>query len=158
MSNFKKPCPAGQEPRRASTRPMEGGAERAKAVGGAIRAARGELSQQGLADLCGVSQMRVSRWERGEADLTLEEVRTIEAVLGREPGSIFTASGYVPQPDGASASAARTNYYTTRKEAVAAFNAASVLDLQVQLQSPAPGGASDGRWWTLALMPDGGAA
>ena len=65
------------------------------ALGGAIRRARGQRSQEVLADLLDVSQATISSWEWGHVDLTCEQVRTIELQLHLRAGELLRAGGYL---------------------------------------------------------------
>lgn len=69
---------------------------RLRAVGRAIRAARGSTSQTELSARLGVPQTTLSRWERGTVDFGLEQLRALEYVLELEPGTLLLAGGYVP--------------------------------------------------------------
>ena len=74
---------------------------RLRALGRAIKAARGDLSQAEVGAQLGVPQSTVSRWERGGVDLGYEQVHQIEEVLDVEFGSIGKAAGFVEdaEPD-----------------------------------------------------------
>jgi hypothetical protein len=41
-----------------------------------------------------VPQVTISRWELGQTEMTLEQVRAIETVLGLELGSLAKAASY----------------------------------------------------------------
>jgi len=54
-----------------------------------IRALRGKLSQQALADRIGCSKMQISDLERGEIQLTLDWMRKIGGALGVAPSDLL---------------------------------------------------------------------
>lgn len=67
-------------------------------VGRAIRRARSasKLSaQQALADVLGVEQTTVSKWERGEVLAELPQIMAVERALGLERGTILVLAGLV---------------------------------------------------------------
>lgn len=78
---------------------------RRKVLGAAIREARGELTQGGLAERLGIHQPAVSGWESGRVALALEKVMGIEMALGLDPGTLAVRGGYV---SGLGVSAAET--------------------------------------------------
>lgn len=65
-----------------------------KALGQVIRASRGEMSQNELGNQMGVPQTTISRWEMGQVDLTMEQVRSLEVALRIRPGTLAISSGY----------------------------------------------------------------
>lgn len=70
--------------------------DRPKALGRALRTARGQRTQTEIGNLLGgVPQTTISRWEAGAVDLTVEQVNLIEGTLGLEPGHLLRAGGYV---------------------------------------------------------------
>jgi transcriptional regulator with XRE-family HTH domain len=71
---------------------------RAQALGAAIRAARGSLSQTGLGELVGRPQATVSTWENGQVAPSLEMIGRIEEALDLPYGSLLVADGYVSLP------------------------------------------------------------
>lgn len=62
--------------------------ETKRALGAAIRQARGSRSQKWLAAQLGVDQTSVSQWERGENAPAMSRLSEIEAVLDLEAGSL----------------------------------------------------------------------
>ena len=74
---------------------------RRSALGASIREARKPLNQTEFGDLLKpllgerVPQTTLSRWELGEIEMTLEQVRAIELALGLELGSLAKRSGYL---------------------------------------------------------------
>lgn len=76
---------------------------RLRALGRAIRSARGDLTQAQLADRLGSNQTTVSRWEQGIVDLGVEHVRALEHALTLPVGDLLRAGGYasddeLPEP------------------------------------------------------------
>ena len=76
-----------------------GARSRLRALGQAIRRARGDLTQEQLGDLLGVPQTTVSRWELGYVDLGVEQVRHIEETLRLRPGDLLAEGGYAGFPE-----------------------------------------------------------
>jgi hypothetical protein len=73
-----------------------GTVNRPKALGRALRAARGDRTQTEIGNLLGgIPQTTISRWEAGSVHLTVEQVNEVEATLGLEPGYLLRAGGYV---------------------------------------------------------------
>ena len=68
---------------------------RLRAVGRAIRKARGSMSQTELSTRLNVPQTTISRWERGTVDFGLEQLRALEHALEISPGHLFAAGGYI---------------------------------------------------------------
>lgn len=75
---------------------------RLKRLGRQILVAReGQLSQADLGRRLGafleapVPQTTISRWEQGQVDLGIEQIRALEVVLGVEKGMLLAASGYI---------------------------------------------------------------
>lgn len=71
-------------------------------LGELMRARRLELrlEQAELAELVGVSQQTISRWERGEALPRRARVQALAAALGTEPETITRYAGIAPSGDG----------------------------------------------------------
>ncbi len=76
---------------------------RQRALGAAIREARGPTSQAALGRRIGevspdgpMPQTTVSRWELGDVEHSLETIRAIEMALDLRLGSLLEAAGYVP--------------------------------------------------------------
>lgn len=42
-----------------------------------------------------IPQTTISRWEKGQVDLGVEQIRALEIVLGLSPGALLAAAGYV---------------------------------------------------------------
>lgn len=64
-------------------------------LGEAIRAAyQGRLTQAQLAGIVGVEQSTVSKWSRGTARPTLEQIRDLESACGRPVGFVLRAAGF----------------------------------------------------------------
>lgn len=61
----------------------------------AVRSARGAMTQRQLAAALRVDQSKVSRWERGIMEPTLDEIAAIEKATGRPRGWILVACGSV---------------------------------------------------------------
>jgi len=55
-----------------------------------------KLSQQQLADIVGVEQPTVQRWEAGARKPNLEKLESLSEALGVEPGAFFTEDLIVP--------------------------------------------------------------
>lgn len=78
--------------------------ERRVALGEEIRRERGVRTQSDLGRLlkpqlgAPVPQTTISRWEKGETELGLEQVRALEIVLGLEHGTLARAAGYCSGP------------------------------------------------------------
>jgi len=76
--------------------------DRLRAIGRAIRNARGEVTQAELGErlepFLGESspQTTISRWEKGIVSIDLEQLRAIELALKKPAGSLFHEAGYVP--------------------------------------------------------------
>jgi transcriptional regulator with XRE-family HTH domain len=74
---------------------------RRRALGDAIRTARGDRTQTEFGDLVAealgvpVPQGTISRWELGKAELTVEQVRSIEDAVGLPPGTLLLQAGYM---------------------------------------------------------------
>lgn len=68
---------------------------RLRAIGRAIRTARGSVSQTELSTKLNVPQTTISRWERGTVDFGLEQLRTLEHALELPPGHLFEAGRYI---------------------------------------------------------------
>lgn len=69
-------------------------------LGMAVRRARKQSSaptQVTFADALGVDQTTVSKWERGEVALTVEQVRAIEDLCRLPHGQVLAWAGYVIQ-------------------------------------------------------------
>ena len=62
---------------------------------GALRKRRG-LTQQGLADLMGVEQPTVQRWEKGKREPDLGQLIKLAGVLGVEPGALIDPTVAAP--------------------------------------------------------------
>lgn len=77
-----------------STTPDDQAQARMKALGQVIRAARGEMSQAELGAEMNVPQTTISRWEMGQVDLSMEQVRALEIALRVRPGTLAVSSGY----------------------------------------------------------------
>ncbi|AMO20727.1 helix-turn-helix transcriptional regulator [Flavobacterium columnare] len=62
-----------------------------KKVGKRIKEIRVEknISQQGLADLCGIEASNMSRLEAGRANATLSTIEVVSKNLGVEPIELF---------------------------------------------------------------------
>lgn len=71
---------------------------RAQALGAAIRAKRGRLSQTRLGELVGRPQATVSTWENGQVSPSLAMVGRIEEALDLPVGSLLIEAGYVSLP------------------------------------------------------------
>lgn len=67
---------------------------RRRALGAAIRGARGGVSQAHLAAQLGIRQPALSGWEHGRVGLDLDKVLTIEMALGLAPGILSGLGGY----------------------------------------------------------------
>lgn len=63
-------------------------------IGQVIKEAREDLTQDELAHRAGLAQPQISRWERGEASPSLDEVEQIEIALGLPRGFLLKAAGY----------------------------------------------------------------
>jgi hypothetical protein len=80
--------------------PSAAALKRRAALGESVRRARGDLIQADFgrppADELGapVPQTTISRWEKGEVELGLEQVRAVELVLGLLRGTLGRAAGY----------------------------------------------------------------
>jgi len=75
---------------------------RLRRLGRQIQVAReGRLSQGDLGLRLGpilnreIPQTTISRWEKGDVDLGVEQVRALEIVLGKPRGALLAAAGYV---------------------------------------------------------------
>lgn len=74
--------------------------KRRRSLGTAIRAHRGDLSQAEVGRRldqflpAGVRQATLSRWEAGEVEVSLEQVRALELVLGLRLGTLAAEAGY----------------------------------------------------------------
>lgn len=68
------------------------------ALGAAIRAARGSLTQEALAEIVKTDQPTISKWERGKQQPSFDEVRAIEDAAGLPHGFILRSAGYVDDP------------------------------------------------------------
>lgn len=42
-----------------------------------------------------IPQTTISRWEKGLVDLGVEQLRALEIVLGKRPGSLLAGAGYI---------------------------------------------------------------
>lgn len=67
----------------------------ARELGRALRSARGDATQAAIAQAIGVDQPSVSRWERGEASPSLDQIAAYEEAAGRPRGYVLVAAGYV---------------------------------------------------------------
>lgn len=67
-------------------------------LGQAIRRVRGDVDQRVVAEAVGRDQGTISKWERGQASPTLEQILSIERALGVLAGSILRLAGYVDDP------------------------------------------------------------
>lgn len=75
---------------------------RLRRLGRQIALARAGISQADLGERLGefldrdIPQTTISRWEKGQVDLGVEQIRALEIVLEMDPrGSLLAASGYV---------------------------------------------------------------
>lgn len=81
-------------------RPTTAALSRRIALGECIRQERGDLSQGDLGRMLEVElgapvpQTTISRWEQGETELGLEQVRAVELVLGLDRGHLSREAGY----------------------------------------------------------------
>lgn len=67
-------------------------------LGEALRRARGRMTQDELAAATGIDQGTISRWERGQGQPGLDQIRQIEDAAGRRRGFVLIAAGYVSVP------------------------------------------------------------
>lgn len=69
------------------------------AIGRALKAMRGRDSQDVIAELIGVTQVTVSRWEHGKSSPTLDQMVVIEDHYGRPRGSLLRDAGLIEPVD-----------------------------------------------------------
>jgi transcriptional regulator with XRE-family HTH domain len=79
----------------ARHKPSDAAADRARALGAAIRRARGDRSQSELARRLEVTQSTVSIWESGDRVPFLEQMLELEDALGVPRGRLATEAGFV---------------------------------------------------------------
>lgn len=146
---------------------------RQELMGEAVRAARGHLSQTEFGVLVSVPQPSVSRWERGEVDLTYEQVYRIEMAVGLPLGSLAPQAGYAHgSEEDADRSgwtsgrdqagwAGRVTYVSSASQAARHLRMGHHLGLGVMVrnrQVPAVEGPSGEEqrpevWWAVTLLP-----
>ncbi|MFM0613182.1 helix-turn-helix transcriptional regulator [Paraburkholderia nemoris] len=65
------------------------------AIGGAIRACRQQqgLSQEALADLCGIDRSHMGKIERGERNVTILNIVRIATALNCRPSRLLRIAG-----------------------------------------------------------------
>ena len=68
---------------------------RLRAIGAAMRRARGSMTQTEVGALLDLPQSTVSRYELGLVDFPVETIRNIELALGLADGDLLKAGGYV---------------------------------------------------------------
>ncbi len=106
---------------------------RLKALGAAIRRARGELTQEELGHRLGdVPRTTVSRWEHGRVDLGVEQVRALEDALEIAPGTLLEAGGYSGRPE-VGGFPVKTDLVLRLEDVLDAIRGADALDLGIQL-------------------------
>jgi transcriptional regulator with XRE-family HTH domain len=108
----------------------------AGAVGNAIVAARGDMTQTELSAATGIDQPTISKLEKGmrKSPLTVWEMRAIEQATGRPPGFILTEVGYLHRRHGArQAIAAEPNLTVEGRRLVLA-----TLDAAMGASAPRP--------------------
>lgn len=82
------------QPRATTTTKVDDLAKKREAMARALREARGDRPQIELGVAAHVPQTTISRWERGDLDLTYPQVYGIEQALGLLPGTLALQSGY----------------------------------------------------------------
>jgi transcriptional regulator with XRE-family HTH domain len=105
---------------------------RARALGLAIRAARGDVSQVELARRVEVTQSTISIWEKGDRVPTLEQVLSVEQALELPPGQLATHAGFV-DPTGVPLAGARSYQAVRGDDVLEMLAAAMTLGLGVRL-------------------------
>ena len=120
---------------------------RRKALGRAIRAARGSRTQTDVAAALGVPQPSVCRWEQGRYDLTHEQVRRLELELGVPLGSLASASDFeMPM---------RVLSVTSIEEAIEVLRTSAKLRLRVRLDATPDAGdksrSESALTWTVSV-------